>query len=185
MKKIRNSIHLFEKADSTEPHDDFTRNIFRRIEARGERFSRSRWKLKGWPFLGGGLSGGNCFLHFAMVGVLCGIPSFIMTFNFNNIVVNICITRLTNVELSLAFFFALTFVLLGMILLKGGIKKLKVAKIIILLYIGLVVARGLALDAFIINLTHIPFVTVGFIVTGIAMGLFLVITLIKYERALV
>lgn len=185
MKKIRNSIHLFEKADPTEPHDDFTRDVFRRIEARGERFSRSRWKLMGWHFFGGGLSGGNCFLRFVMVGVLYCIPSFILMFYFKNEALNICITRVTNVELSLAFFFALTFVLLGMILLKGGIKKLKVAKIIIILHIGLVVARGLALDAFIINLPLIPFVTVGFIVTGIAMGLFLVITLIKYERALV
>jgi hypothetical protein len=183
MKDFQNIIGLFEKADQIKPPEDFTRDVLRKMEERGGGVSSSRWNLTEWPFIRGGVSRVDCFLHFAMVGIFYFILSLFLRFGLDNALVNVDFARGIKVQWTLTFLFALIFILLGILLLTGGMRAVKVAQIVTVLYICLVVASGLILNAFIITVPLIPFVTVGFVVTGIAMGLFLVITLKRYERA--
>lgn len=183
MKEFREIIYLLEKADPIQPPDDFTVDVLKKLEKTGARFSRSWWNLIEWRLIGGGVSRVECCLHFAMVGMFYFILSLILKFGFDNALINATVARGINVQWNLTFLFAFTFILLGLLLLNGDMKTAKVAEIVTVLYIALVVASGLVLHAFIINLPLIHFVTFGFISTGIVMGLFLVITLKRYERA--
>lgn len=176
-------IELFEKADPIEPPDDFTSDVLRKIGAGGEGFSRFPWGPIEWPFLRGDLSRIDCFLHFAMVGIFYFILSLILRFGFDNVLINADFARGIETQWTFTFLFALTFIFLGVLLLKSGLRAVKVAEIATVVYIGLVFASGIALNSLIITVHFLPYVTVGFIVTGIAMGLFLVITLVRYERS--